>query len=205
MSIDRYRYKPAVGLIGILPLVVGVLAFWTHHVNAHASLSGVGQVESHDFGSKMADYTKQGRYEDAVQVGLQSLQNGPSDEIIYQQIANVYLIRAQKDDPVQREQWVAKAVSYLENALSLNVKDKDVAGVHLLLDAQGFEVAGNLSTTGRCAYYGRARKLLEDRVPLLRGDHLTLEGKDYPLAPLRNENERTLAEVKARAAKAACK
>ena len=161
-------------------------------------------VESHDFGSQMVNYTKQGRYEDAVQVGLHALQGQTSDEIVYQQISNVYLIRARKDSD-QREQCVAKAVSYVEKALSLNSRDKDAAGVHLFLDAQSFEVAGDLSTTGRCAYYERATKLLDNRLPLLQGDQLTLEGKVYPLAPLRNENERTFAEVKAKAANAGCK
>jgi hypothetical protein len=46
---------------------------------------------------------------------------------------------------------------------------------------RSFEVAGDLSTSGRCAYYERARKLLEDRVPLLQGDQLTLVGRITPL------------------------
>ena len=205
MSLDRHSYKwLIVGLVASIALVAPVLIFWNHHVKARASRSGVRQVESHDFGSRMVDYIKKGRYDDAVRVGLQSLQNGPSDESVYQQIASVYLIRAQKDDPSQRERWVAMAVSNIEKALSLNSRDKDVAGVHLFLDAQSFKVAGDLSTTGRCAYYQRATQLLEDRVPLLEDDQLTLEGKAYPLAPLRKENERTLADVKGRATNTGC-
>ncbi len=122
MSLDRHSYKwLIVGLVASIALVAPVLIFWNHHVKARASRSGVRQVESHDFGSRMVDYIKKGRYDDAVRVGLQSLQNGPSDESVYQQIASVYLIRAQKDDPSQRERWVAMAVSNIEKALSLNL------------------------------------------------------------------------------------
>lgn len=205
MSVNRRSYtRKFVGLVGSTMLLILVLVIWNHHVKARAGQSEIRQVESHDVGSQMVNYTKQGRYDDAIQIGLQSLQNQPSDEIIYEGIATVCLIRAQKDSQ-QREKWVETAVSYAEKALALNSKDKDVAGVHLFQDARSFEVAGDLSTILRCSYYERARKLLENRAPLLQGDQLTLEGRVFPLAPLRKENERTLADVKAKAAKAACK
>jgi hypothetical protein len=96
------------------------------------------------------------------------------------------------------------AVSYAEKSLSLNSKEKDVAGVHLFQDARSFVVAADLSTNGRCGYYERARKILEGRVPLLQGDQITLEGRSYPLATLRRENDRILAGVKEKAVKAGC-
>jgi hypothetical protein len=162
------------------------------------------QVEPHDFGSEMVKKVKQGRFDEAVQVGLQAIENKPGDEYVYQQIADVYLIRAGKD-PDQKEQWVSKAIFYIEKSLSLNSKDRDLAGLRLLEDARGFEVAGDLVAASRCAYYARAGKILEDRVALLHGDHLQLEGKDFPLAPLREKNEKRLTEVKAKSAKAGCK
>ena len=164
-----------------------------------------GQSKPHDFGSEMVSLTEQGHFEEAVQVGLRALENQQSDEFVYEQIADVYLIRAKKD-PDRKEQWVAKAISYTEKALSLNSKDKDAAGVHLLQDARSFEVAGDLSAGSvRCSYYGRAVKILEDRVPLLRGDHLTVEGKDFPLAPIRVKNEKRLSDVKSKITSAGCK
>src|SRR6266436_6554093 len=91
MSLDRHSYKwLIVGLVAVIALVPAVLIFWNHHAKARASLSGVRQVESHDFGSRMVDYIKKGRYDDAVRVGLQSLQNGPSDESIHQHIPHPY-------------------------------------------------------------------------------------------------------------------
>jgi hypothetical protein len=160
--------------------------------------------ETRDVGSQMTSYTKQGRYEDAIQVGLRALKNEPSDELIYEGIATICLVRAEKE-PDQGQQWVSKAVFYTEKALSLNSKNTDVAGVHLLQDARSFEVAGDLSAAERCAYYARAKGILESRVPLLQGDQITLEGKAFPLAPLRKENDKRLEEVHGKSAKASCK
>lgn len=206
MRVDRRRYTLwLVGIVGSIVFVAVVLVFLNHRARERLySESPVTIVESHDVGSQMLSYTKRGRYDDAIQIGLRSLQNQRSDEPIYQQIAIVYLIRAEKDSK-QREQWVTKAVSYVEKALLLNSKDKDIAGANLFQEARSFEVAADLSAAGRCSYYERARKLLEDRAPLLQGDELSLEGRTLPVAPLRKENERALAEVKAKAAKAACR
>lgn len=161
------------------------------------------QTRPDNFSSQMVAYTKQGRYDDAIQVGIKALENKPTDELVYQQIATVYLIRAGKDDAL-RDQWVSKAISYTEKALSLNSKDKDVAGVHVLLEALSFESAGDLSSAERCAYYQRARKLLTDRIPLLQGEQLTIEGKAYPLAPLRKENDKIVARIAEKTTKAGC-
>jgi len=68
-------------------------------------------------------------------------------------------------------------VIYVEKSLFLKPKEKDVAGLHLFQHARSFELIGDFSTSGRCTYYERARKLLEDRVTLLQGDQLILEGR----------------------------
>ena len=134
---------------------------WGLHAGT-TSNQAASTEQTHNEISQMASYTKQGRYDDAIQLGLQLLKNDPTDEVVYQQIADVYLIRAQKDHD-QREEWVTKAVSYVEKSLSFNSKDKDTAGVHLFQDARAFESAGDLSGDKKCAYYDKARKLLEDR------------------------------------------
>lgn len=157
----------------------------------------------HNVGPQMVKYTKEGRYDEAIQTGLQSLTNESSDEIIYEGIATVYLVRAEKESD-KRELWVDNAISYTKKALALNSKEQDAAGVHLFQDARAFEVAGDLSTTKKCTYYSCARKILMDRIPLLQGEQLIVEGKPYPLAPLRNENGKRLAEVNAKVAHAGC-
>lgn len=194
--------KKIVSLLWRVTAVVTVIAIIA--ALALRSICTSAQVEDRDFGSKMVKYVQQGRFDEAIQVGLQSLKNQPDDEIVYQQLADVYLIRAEKDAN-QRQQWLSKAVSYTEKALSLNSKDRDPAGVHVLQDARSFETIADLSTDSRCTYYDRARKLLEGRIPLLQGDHLILDGKTFPLVPLREENARRLDEVQAKRAKVGCK
>lgn len=118
-------------------------------------------------------------------------------------MANIYLIRAQSD-PAKRQEWVLKGAYYTEKALSVTSRSEDIAGVHLFEAARSFERTGDFATKGCCDYYARARKLLEDRVPLLQGDRVTLDGKDFPLGPLRIENEKVTEEVKTKAANAGC-
>jgi hypothetical protein len=183
-------------VIGVILLVVFAGAFVAWHYWTEAP-------NPRDFGSQMIKYTKQGRYDAAVQVGLNALRNDSRDGIVYQQVAMVYLERAYKDSK-HREEWVTKGISYVEKSLSLNTNNDDVAGVLILQNALSFKEFGNLSADRRCAYYERARRLLEDRVPMLQGEKLTLEGRDFPLAPLRKENDKFLSEVKGRATSAGC-
>lgn len=165
--------------------------------------TAVTQVDPHDVGTKMANELKQGRYDNAVELGLHALRNQPSDEIIYNAIAAVYLAHATKDSG-RRNLYVTKAIFYTEKGLALNSKDNDVGAVLLFQHARSFERAGDLAASRHCEYYRRSRELLEDRIPLLKAKEITLEGTTYPLAPLREENEKALVEVESKAAKA-CK
>ena len=54
-----------------------------------------------DVGTQMISYTKQGRYDEAIQAGLRSIKNDPNDELTYEGIATVYFVHAQKE-PAQR-------------------------------------------------------------------------------------------------------
>jgi tetratricopeptide (TPR) repeat protein len=197
------RYSVGLLVIALICVVAFIVVhnIWAVHAQGQ---SHVSQAESHDVGSQMVTYTKEGEYDKAVRAGLQALRNRPSDDYIYQQISSVYLIRAQVD-MTQREHWIDEASFYIEKALSVHSKDEDVAGVELFQIAKTLEQAGNLSTTSRCKYLQHAKSLLENRRQLLHGDQLVLEGKSYPLGPLRNENEKALTEVEALATNARCK
>ncbi|SRR5579883_1129405 len=188
----------------VVAFAATVALVWGPRAGTRSKQSASTSEQSHNDISEMASLIKEGRYDDAVQLGLAVLKNDPTDEIVYQEIAMVYLVRAQKDHD-QREEWVSKAVSYVEKSLSFNSKDKDTAGVHLFQDARSFESAGDLSGDKKCAYYDKARKLLEDRASRLQGDQVTLAGKTFPLEPLRKENDRVLAGVRDKATKAGCK
>jgi hypothetical protein len=190
------RAKPVVVLMLILALGAGA------YIAADQNQSST-DTSATDAISRMTDLTRAGRYEDAVKVGLESLKQASSDELVYEQIADVYLIRAEKE-PTRREEWVIKAVSYLQKSLSHRSKENDVAAVHLFQDAKGFELAGDLSKDKRCTYYDEARKLLEERASALQGDKIRVAGKTSAVGPLRTENERALAGMQEKAARAQC-
>ena len=135
----------------------------------HFRATGKGQSasptsEPHNNISEMTRYTEQGRYDEAVQLGLAILRNDPSDELVYQQIADVFYEFVRRKIESDENNGLQTQFHMSRKSLSLNSKDKDVAGVHLFMDALSFELAGDLSVEKRCTYYDRARRLLEDRV-----------------------------------------
>jgi tetratricopeptide (TPR) repeat protein len=130
----------------------------------------------------MVQYVKEGRYDDAIQTGLDALQEGPLDAAIYQQIAIVYLIRAQKDS-TQRELWLSHAISYAEKALSADPEDP-INGNDVGSD---FQMAGDLSTDKRCTRYDRGLQVSKRAGILLRRDHIVAAGQSYPIDPIRKD------------------
>jgi len=74
--------------LAIFAALVGVLLL--RHVFSAAAQDK--RAETADYGSLMVQYTKDGRYDDAIQTGLKSLHNDPTDGAVYQQIVVVYLL-----------------------------------------------------------------------------------------------------------------
>src|SRR5664279_1198684 len=120
------------GSVLVVAFAAMVALAWGLHVGPGpaSKKQSVSTEQTRNEISQMTSYSKQGRYDDAVRLGLELVKNDPTDEIVYQQIADVYLIRAQKDHE-QREEWVKKAIFYIEKSLSFNSKDKDTAGVYI--------------------------------------------------------------------------
>jgi hypothetical protein len=202
---SRNHARQLITFIGVLIIAGIVFVSWHQWAATHADdQAAANSGDSRDAGSRMTKYVKEGRYDDAIHIGLGSLRNQPSDEFFYNQIAVVYFVRAEKDRD-RREQWVASAVSYTEQALALNSKSKDVAGILLFQEGRSFGLAGDLSSMKRCTHYGRALFLIQQREGLLQGKQVTVDGTAYPLAPMRKENEKILMDIKAKAANAGCK
>ena len=130
--------------------------------------------------------------------GLSALKNLPGDDAILQQIAVVYLRRAQIEGDQQR--WAAQAAEYAEKALAAHPGDQ----INLYSSARAFEIAADFSAARRCEYYARSAALLQQRLPLLVGEHLTMNGRPAPPEPLRQENEFLLARVKMKSKKNGC-
>jgi tetratricopeptide (TPR) repeat protein len=169
---SRNPRRLTVGLAIALLLIGGFLV--------HRLLSAAAQ-ERHtaDYGSEMIQYTKEGRYDDAIQTGLNALRNQPKDAAVYQQIVVVYLIRADKD-PTERQRWILQALSYIEKALSADPSNP----IMIRELAFDLEKAGDLSSNEKCQYYGHAFDLSKRVAALLEGDHITAGGQAYPIDPI---------------------
>jgi hypothetical protein len=183
------------GLAVLLLLQVAGVAVWQKWFT-HESPIPAG--DSQDVIARMQEDVRERRYDDAVQVGLSSLKNLPSDDVVLQQIGIVYLRRAQIEG--QPERWVAQAAEYTEKALSVNPGDQ----VNLYSSARALEIAGDFSAARRCAYYARSATLLEQRLPLLTGDHLMMNGQPAAAEPLRQENDSLLTRVRTKIKKNGC-
>lgn len=155
----------------------------------------------------MTKYGKQGEWDDAIRVAQEWLKLHPEDAsgangIVYEQIGMVYLAKASRDAP-HKDEWIRQAVAYFDKSLSEH-EPKDVI-IKFYSAGRGFEEAGDLSTTDSCLYYGRALKAFADQQPFLQNDTFTDSGGSIPLAPLRQENEKSRERVQAKFAKAGCR
>jgi tetratricopeptide (TPR) repeat protein len=154
----------------------------------------------------MTKYGSQGRYDEAIRVAKEWLQQHPEDTshegILYEQMGIAYLMKA-SHDAANKEKWIEQAVTYFDKDLSIDQpKNIDIMRFNVGHD---FEMAGNLSSTNGCLYYARAIKAFEDEVSFLQGDSVTAYGTTIPLAPVRRENQNALESVRAKFAKAGCK
>jgi hypothetical protein len=154
----------------------------------------------------MAKYNQRGRHDDAIRVAQEWLKRHPDDPLhgatFYEQIGITYLMKASKDSR-HKDEWIREAVIYYDKDLSVHQK-KDV-DLELYSAGRGFEIAGDLSTSDGCLYYGRAVNAFEQEVPFIKGDSFTAYGKTIPLEPVRKENEQALERVKLKFGKANCK
>jgi tetratricopeptide (TPR) repeat protein len=157
--------------------------------------------------TQMMEFARKGDYDKAVRTGLGALKESP-DGFIYQQIAMVYLMRAYKE-PGLRDPWAREAVFYAEKSLEFARKSLE-GNAHRLellnLHEAGriLETAGDLSSAKRCEYYAEAIKVFTDEAPLLQGEYIEAYGYRRPLAPLRNENDKSLIRAKGKLVGAGC-
>lgn len=150
--------------------------------------------------TQMTEFATRGDYDRAIQTGLSALKQS-HDASLYQQLAMVYLMRAYKE-PGRREEWARETVLYSEKSLAADVQAKDFLNLHEA--GRIMEAAGNISATSKCEYYGKAAKAFSDQAPLLQGESINAYGYRRPLAPIRNENEKSLARVQQELAAAGC-
>jgi tetratricopeptide (TPR) repeat protein len=157
---------------------------WNRHIT-RLSLTDKATVESPSSkarSNQILSYLRQGHYDDAIDTDLKALHNSPTDAAIYQELALICLIRAEKEksDPEQR---LTEGVTYLDKALAVDSNDP----VNLLQTADSFLHAGDVSRSERCKYYIRARETAQQAAPAYSGNQITIAGKAYPVDSTRKE------------------
>lgn len=156
-------------------------------------------TRSDDVVTRMAQETKQGHYEESIQMGMSALENKPTDDVILRQIAIVYLLRADKDRE-HADQWVTQADIFADKSIAIN----PTIDVGRYEAARIYEHSGDLAKEGKCLLYVRALKTLAEWTSTLKGENLTVEGKDFPVAPLRKEADATKARIEGKQAQSHC-
>ena len=157
---------------------------------------------------RMIELGREGRYDKAVQVVQRwmddSRRDVTRDEILYEQIAFVYIGKARKR-PGTRDESVHLAELNLEKALDLFEKEKhtDLA-IELFEIGGAYELLGDNSDKEKCQLYEKARELFVRQLPLIKGDSYTAYGHTTPLEPLRGEVRKHLNAVSDKSSKDGC-
>ena len=179
-------------LAAVLLLQFAVATVWHKWFRREADNSG-------EVVPRMQELTRERRYDEAVQLGQSTLKNSSADDTVLQQIALVFLRRAQIEAG-DREQYTPQSVAYAEKALAANPSNP----MDLYATARVLDIAGDYSPAKRCAYYRRSLSIFENRVQFLTGEAMQVEGKTVPSERLRQENDYLLQRVKAKMEKAGC-
>lgn len=190
--VSRLMGVTLVGASSILTAFFLLIA--SEHVGAQHQAEGRTDVIT-----KMAEYTKEGHYEESIQTGLNALENKPSDGVILRQIAIIYLIRADKDHE-HTEQWVNQAINFADKSLKIN----PIIGVGRYETARIFEHSGDLSKVDKCLLYRRALKTLAEWSSTLKGENLTVDERSFPTGPLRKEADTTKSRIEGKRAQSHC-
>ena len=150
--------------------------------------------------TKMVDESKQGHYEESIQAGVRALENKASDDVILRQIAIIYLIRAEKDRE-HAGQWVKQADIFADRSLAIN----PAIDIGRYEAARIFEHSADLAKEeDKCSLYKRALKTLAEWSSTLKGENITVERKDFPVAPLRKEADSTKTRIEGKQAESHC-
>jgi hypothetical protein len=145
--------------------------------------------------------SRQDQFQQAIDTGTAALKNDPSDTYLLGEIAGVYARRAQKNAE-HREKWVSEEAVYLDRTISLDPENKFPDKFYVVGD--GFEQAGDLSTSKRCFYYRRALENIQNEAQLL-ADHKFEADEEFRRYEIKYQDDAALASLKTKMAKANCK
>jgi hypothetical protein len=156
----------------------------------------------------MVQLQESGHYDDAVRIVEEWMNQHRDDtaqnDFLHQQIAMVYISKAYHKQSTRNES-LDKAASHLETALSLYASKKPEEVDIILFEIGGaYEILGDLSQRDKCRFFGKASELLNEQLPLIKGDSYTAYGHTTPLEPVRADVRKHLAAVNQKSTQAGC-
>jgi len=154
--------------------IAGFLVF--QHWTKRGMLSvtpDVGWVISQDIANQ--------RWDEAIKLALGRIHNEKKDYDEYHELAIIFLARAD-EDATHRYEWISKAMSYTDRAVSLGPSDM----INFLQASQAYERAGDLAKE-RCSYYQKGLAASEKGLSLVPKDFIVGGGRQFPAQPMQTE------------------
>ena len=157
---------------------------------------------------QMVRLQESGHYDDAVRVVekwmAQHQDDTSQDDFLHEQIAMVYINKTYHKEST-RDESLDNAASHLEKALGIYAAKKPQEVDVLLFEiGAAYEILGDLTTKDKFRFFGKARMLFEEQLPLIKGDSYTAYGHTTPLEPVRTDVRKHLAAVEKKSAQADC-
>jgi hypothetical protein len=167
---------------------------------------------------RMSKYEKKGRYDDAIEAGVEWTKKHPTDgsnDRVFIGIASTFLHKA-KQDSGNADEYVRQAVLYRDKAIPI-ASDTSL-GWYSLRTVRDLalisESAGDLSDTQRCVQYRNAAQLLERLAVLLNAKRSQLSnqtssaedafGSNDDVERFLRQADATLARVRDKQQSSAC-
>jgi len=132
---------------------------------------------------------RKGRYDQAANVILASINNEKKDYFKYQSVATVYYVRATKDR-VNREKWIGQAASYEAKSVSIAPNDP----TNVASAAFGLDRIADVSSQP-CPYYQTASQYAQDAMGELKSDAIFVGDEKMPTQPIRDDLEKLLGRI----------
>jgi hypothetical protein len=200
MSTTITGFWKVLSLIVIVAFVVLVARFVYHETRIPQNQ---GEVLN-----RMIELQKEGRYDKAVQVVQNWMNDGrrdiSHDGFMYGQIAMVYIMKAYKR-PTARDQSVRRAEENLQKALSFfDGRSQSDLSLDPFEIGGGYEILADISDKDKCRLYEKARALFARQLPLIKGDSYTAYGHTTQLEPVRGDVRKHLIAVIEKSSKARC-
>jgi hypothetical protein len=116
----------------------------------------------------------------------------------------VYINKAYRKESTRNDS-IRHAASHLEKALAAyEARRPQEIDVMLFEIGGAYEILGDLTTKDKCEFFRKAKKLLDEQLPLIKGDSYTSYGHTTPLEPVRADVRKHLAAVEKKSAQFGC-